>query len=158
MLILFYSLSGNTRAVANALAQEFGADIEEIRCNRYSRGFFGLVRAAYDSWTGRRSPIAPLQHGLGHYDVVLIGGPIWAFHPAPPLRALVRREASQMARVGFFLTHGGSAGEKSLRELERLTGKAPIATLLVREGDIKAGKAGGAVSSLAASLRGAALA
>jgi flavodoxin len=36
--IVYYSLSGTTRAVATALAQEIAADIEEIRGSRYAAG------------------------------------------------------------------------------------------------------------------------
>ncbi len=52
-LVVYYSLSGMTRAVATQLAQELGADIEEIRCTRYRMGFWGFMRAAFDSWADR---------------------------------------------------------------------------------------------------------
>lgn len=152
-LVVYYSLSGTTRAVATALAKELGADIEEIRCRRYSLGFRGYLRAAGDSWRGNLPSIEPLTHVPSHYDLVVIGGPIWAFHPATPLRVCLRQQASRLPGVAFFLTHGGSAAAQSLGEMAQLAGQAPIATLVVREADVRQGKFSAAVSAFAAALR-----
>ena len=151
-LIVYYSLSGTTRTVALALARELGADLEELRCHRYSRGLLGFLRASYDSWRDNPAPIEPPIHMLSHYDLVLVGGPIWAFHPATPVRAYLRQEASRLPDVAFFLTHGGSAAQASLREMEQLAGRPPIATLVLREAQVKQGFASD-ILSFAATLR-----
>lgn len=152
-LIVYYSRSGTSRAVATELAKELGADIEEIRCARYSPGFRGYLRAAGDSWRGKLPSIEPLTQVPSRYDLVVVGGPVWAFHPATPLRAYLRQQASRLPRVAFFLTHGGSAAQQSLGEMAQLAGQAPIATLVVREADVRQGKFSAAVSSFAATLR-----
>ena len=152
-LVVYYSLSGTTRKVAATVAKGLGADIEEIRCERYSSGFFGFIRAGYDSWKGRLPPIKPLSKPLSRYGLVVIGGPIWAFHPATPLRSFLRNEAPKLGEVAFILTHGGSAAEQSLREMEQLAGRMPKATLVVREVDVRTGKFVSAVSSFVSSLR-----
>jgi hypothetical protein len=152
-LVVYYSLTGTARAVATALARELGADIDEIRCKRYAPGFSGYVRAGFDSWRGNLPPIEPLSRPLSLYDLVVVGGPIWAAHPATPLRAFLRQRRSQLPSVAFFLTHGGSAGERPLGELQSLAGIAARATLVVREADVKNGSYASAVSSLAAKLR-----
>ena len=151
-LIVYYSLTGTARAVATALAQELGADIEEIRCTRYAPRLSGVVRAIYDTWRGNLPPIEPLLRALSLYDLVVVGGPIWASHPATPVRAFLRQKRSQLPSVAFFLTHGGSAGERSLGEMQSLAGLAPKATLVVREVDVKNGKFASAVSSFASKL------
>jgi menaquinone-dependent protoporphyrinogen IX oxidase len=152
-LVVYYSLSGNTRTVATALAQRLSADIEEIRCGRYTRGFSGFIRACYDSWGGYLPPIEPLSHGLSRYELVVIGAPIWAWHPATPVRALLCQEASRLPTVAFLLTHGGAAAQQSLREMEQLAGRAAKASLVVREADIRSGRFEAAVSSFASRLQ-----
>jgi flavodoxin len=151
-LVVYYSLSGNTRTVATALAQRLGADIEEIRCSRYTRSFSGFLRACYDSWRGYLPQLEPLQDAPSRYDLVVVGGPIWAWHPAPPVRAFLRQEASRIPAMAFLLTHGGAAAQQSLREMEQLAGQAPTATLVVREVDIKNGGFEAALSSFASTL------
>lgn len=153
-LIVYYSLSGTTRTVATTLAQQLGADIEEIRCRRYA-GFWGSLRAVYDAWAGKVPSIEPLNRPLSDYDLVVIGGPIWVFHPATPVLAFLGREAARLSTTAFFLTHGGSAGPESLRAMEQRAGRAPVGTLLVRAADVKSGKFRSAVSSFASTLRAA---
>jgi hypothetical protein len=156
-LVVYYSLSGNTRSVATALVRELGADadIEELRCDRYSPGAWGYIRAASDSWRGRLPPIGPLAHKISDYELAVVAGPIWAYHPATPVRSFMQRERTGMPRVAFVLTHGGAAGERSLREMESIVGRAPVATLLVTERDIKAQTFSSAVSTFAVKLRNA---
>ena len=152
-LIVYYSLSGNTRTVSTALAKQLGADIEEISCPRYTGGFWGFLKAAGDSWKGRLPAIRPLLLDPSRYGLVIVAGPIWAFHPSTPLRAFLQQYAGELRDVAFVLTHGGSAGEQSLRQMEQLVGKPPVARLTIREADIKSGKFHLAVSALAASLQ-----
>jgi hypothetical protein len=75
------------------------------------------------------------------------------FHPATPVRAYLKLEHSRLPRTAFVLTHGGSAGERSLREMEQIAGKAPLATLVVREMDVRAQRFASALSSFEAQLR-----
>ena len=151
-LVVAYSLSGQSRAVAAALARELGAELEEIRCDRYTRGFWGFIRAAYDSLAGRLPPIESSRCDPTHYDLVVIGGPIWASHPATPVRAYMRNEAGRLSRVAFFLTYGGSPPDKAFREMGALVALEPKATLAVREKDVKDGNFVAAVSSFASAL------
>lgn len=151
-LVVYYSLSGNTRTVATALAKDLGADIEELRCSRYSPGIWGFIRAGYDSWKGDLPPNEPLAHAPSQYELVVIAGPIWAFHPATPIRTFLQRERAGLRRVAFLLTHGGSAAEQSLREMQEIVGRMPAASLVVTEADIKARKFASALSAFATRL------
>jgi hypothetical protein len=152
-LVIYYSLSGTTRTVATRLAQDLGGDIEEINCKRYAPGFWGYLRAAYDSGRGNLPPIGPLAHSVSKYELVVIAAPIWAFRPATPARTLLKDERERLPRVAFVLTHGGSAAQRSLDELQALLGRAPAATLVVREHDVKQGKIAAALSAFEAQLQ-----
>jgi hypothetical protein len=152
-LVVYYSLSGITRTVATAVAKELGADLEEIRCERYRPGFFGSLRAAYDSWAGKLPPIEPLSRAPADYALIVICGPIWVFHPATPLRTFLRKESANLPDVAFVLTHRESAARQPLREMEELSGHSPKAALVVREADVGNGEFSRAASKFASSLR-----
>jgi hypothetical protein len=87
------------------------------------------------------------------YDLVVIGGPMWAFRAATPVRKFLHYAAGKFANVAFFLTLGGTPADKAFREMEALAGSPPIAALAFPEQDVKASRIGSAIRSLAASVR-----
>ncbi len=156
-LVVYYSLSGTARTVANAIAKELSADIEAIQCDRYRPGPAGFMRAAFDSCAGRLPPIGRPTHTPSAYDLIVVGCPMWAFHAATPVRTYLqtylRKDAAKLPQVAFFLTHGGSPADKAFREMETLARLAPKATLAVRQVDVEAAGISPAVSSFAAALQ-----
>jgi hypothetical protein len=152
-LVVYYSLSGRTRAVAGALAQQLAADCEEIGCARYRPGFWVYVKGSYDSTAGRLPAIDKPERDPPQYDLVVVGGPIWAGHAATPVRAYLRQQAGRLSNVAFVLTHRGSPPDSALREMQALARVAPLDTLVVREADVERGTFRSAVSSFAASLQ-----
>jgi hypothetical protein len=89
------------RTIATALAKDLTADIEEMRCSRYSIGGWSYWRAVYDSVTEALPPIEPLVHAPSQYELVVIAGPIWASHPATPVRTFLKQERCRLPRVAF---------------------------------------------------------
>jgi flavodoxin len=152
-LVVYYSLSGRTRTVARALAQQLAADSEEIRCARYRPGFWVYVKGSYDSVAGRLPAIGKPERDLSHYDLIVVGGPIWAGHAATPVRAYLRQHAGRLSKVAFVLTHRGSPPDTALREMQAIGRVAPLDTLIVREADVERGTFKSAASSFAASLQ-----
>ncbi|MEA1675604.1 flavodoxin family protein [Nitrospirillum sp. BR 11163] len=153
VLIAYYSLTGTTRTVVAELARHLPADIEEIRCGRYEVSFMGWWRAAADSWRGRLPTIAPAIHAARNYDLVVLAGPIWAWHPCPPLRAYVRRERADLPETALLLTHGGSAGQQSLDTLQALVGRPPKGRLTITAAEMKSGTYAETVAHFAQTVR-----
>jgi flavodoxin len=152
-LIVFYSLTGTTRRVAEALAAELGAEVEEIRCRKYRPGFFGFWRAGYASWKSKIPEIEPPKHKPSDYDLVVVGGPVWAWNACTPVRAYLMREAARLPAVAFFVTVGGVGFDQALATMEALAGRKPGATLVLRTEDFKRDRDQTAVAAFAASLR-----
>lgn len=151
-LVLYYSLSGNTRSVAAALASRLDADLRMIRCPRYRPGPWGYLRAAYDSAKQRAPVIEPLSCELESYGLIILGGPVWAGHIAPPVRTLLQEERARMRSLAFFLTHGGSPAAPVFAEMQRLAGTAPVATLAVLQKQVEQGEYSPAADSFATGL------
>jgi hypothetical protein len=151
-LVVYYSLSGRTRAVAQLLTQELAADSEEIRCARYHPGYWVYVKGSYDSAAGRLPDIGKPERDPSHYDLVVVGGPIWAGHAATPVRAYLRQHAERFSKVAFVITHRGSPPDTALREMQALCRVTPLDTLVVREVDVERGTFKSA-ASFAASLQ-----
>jgi hypothetical protein len=89
-LVLCYSRTGTTKKVATALAESLGAELAELRCDRYPPNARGYVRAAYDSIRRRLAPVsAPPAVGRG-YDLAVIASLIWTSYPAVPVLSFLK--------------------------------------------------------------------
>lgn len=153
-LIVFYSLSGTTKAVAETLAGMLGADITEIRCRRYRSGLFGFLRAGHDSMRGRLPPVE-LPPALSQtYDLIVIGTPIWAGHAATPVRAFLSGRPRLPDKVALFITRGGSSPETALAEMEALLPAPSVAKLALKSDDVKKTAGSEALCAFAAALAG----
>ena len=129
-LIVYYSRTGTTEALATALAERLGADVARIGCDRYRPGPIRYLRAGWDSVRGNLPPIDVPPVDTSAYDLVLLGAPIWTSHPALPLRAYLATAPDLPARVGLFLTYGGhSPPETAIAEVETLLA-GPLAQTL----------------------------
>ena len=87
--ILYYSFSGKTKAFAEKTAAETGAELFEIcPLKKYSKfaayflGCFGAIKL-------KSLAIEPLGADLAIFDEIVIMGPIWAGHPAPPVNGAI---------------------------------------------------------------------
>ncbi len=131
ILVVYYSMTGRTRAIANEIRRATGADIEQIREPRMRQGLAGVFRALFDAIVRRSTPVLPPNRDPACYDIVIIGGPIWAGRMATPVRTFARRHVARAPQVAFFCTAGGPTADAAFADLERLCRKAPRATWLV---------------------------
>jgi hypothetical protein len=152
-LILYYSRTGTTRKAAEALAGLLGADLAEIRCDRYRTGVFSYIRAAYDSIRRNLPAIEISPAARQPYDRIVIGGPIWAGRPASPVRSYLAGNNRLPGRVALFLTRIGSPPEPAFAEMEALLPAPAEAKLALRSGDVERDRIAPALTEFAAKLR-----
>ena len=127
ILVAFYSRSGTTRKVASILAKMLGADLEEIVERRARAGPFGYVRSLVEAIEGRPADIAAPKHDASAYDLIVIGSPVWAGSVSSPARAYLLANRSRFRRAAFFCCFARRDGKLSLREMNALCGKVPLA-------------------------------
>ncbi len=152
-LVVYYSRTGHTRAVAEALGNALDADLTEIHCDRYRGGMWRYLRAGYDSVKGNLPPIEGPAIAPDTYDLVVIGGPVWTAHPALPIRTFLSERPPMPRRIALFLTHGGhSSPERAFAEMEALLPTPAVATLALRDGEIDKGGLSTAIGGFATAL------
>jgi predicted metal-binding protein len=137
VLIVYYSRTGNTEAVANGLARASGADLEAVISANDRRGLIGYLWSGYEAMSEREGQIHPPKHSPKNYDIVLLGTPTWGAALSSPVRTFLNRYAEVLPEVGFFVTCGGRGSERVLEQMQRLAGKVPLATLVLRECELK---------------------
>lgn len=153
ILVVYYSLSGTTRKVAEALATTLGADIADVRCSRYGRGAISFLSACYDSVMARLPAIDAPQTHIRNYDLVIVGSPIWAGHAATPIRTYLKERRGQFKRVALFFTCGGSAPQAAFAELSQIADAQPEATLVLRTRDVMRNGVSAAVEAFSRSFK-----
>lgn len=87
VLVAFYSRTGNTRRVAEAIAERLKADMEEIRDVGSRSGVPGFFRSGYEALAGKLPEIQQVYRRPDEYDLVLIGSPVWVGRPSSPIRS-----------------------------------------------------------------------
>jgi menaquinone-dependent protoporphyrinogen IX oxidase len=128
-LVVFYSRTGKVRQVAQAIAEELHADVEEIADARNRRGPLGLLSAARDAVLRRTAQIEEPSHDPTAYDLVVVGTPVWAWSVSAPVRGYLVRERERLPQVAFFAVARGQAAGRTVRAMARLAGKEPLASL-----------------------------
>lgn len=138
-LVAYYSLSGNTKRVAERIANLCDADVEQIRDMKGRTGAWAMLSSGREAMFKRPASIQPTEIDPGQYELVVLGTPIWAWTMSSPMRTYIIRHAASFNRVAFFCTEGGTGGERAFAHMSALIGMQPVATLEVTESDLKTG-------------------
>jgi flavodoxin len=111
-LIIYYSLSGNTKAGCLAIQKELNADILEIMDLTNRSGRWGFFRSAFGSLLGFHTKIEPEHPDLAPYGNIIIGSPIWTGKLSIPIRTLIDRNRFDGKKVALYTTSNAAEEEK----------------------------------------------
>ncbi len=104
VLVVYYSRSGNTEAMAREIARKFKADIVKIESDKYTLDYNGWRHANADADEKIFAEIKPEIVDMEGYRLVFLGSPIWWFRPAPPLWTFVEKNNFADKNVILFNT------------------------------------------------------
>jgi len=138
-LVIYFSRTGHTQKIAEAIAANYGSDIEKIKEVNDWSGVSRYLAAGRDAMFKRPGSIQSAHKEPAQYDLIILGTPIWAWNLSPPMRAYIAGHKSKLNQVAFFCTEGGSGGKRAFRQMADLIGKQPVATLEVTESDLRTG-------------------
>src|SRR5512134_528517 len=155
ILVVCYSRSGHTRAVAQEVAAALGADLEELHDHVERGGYVGYLRTALEGVLGASTEIDPPRNDPARYDLVVVGSPVFAAGVSSPVRTYLWLERERLPRLAFLASYGGAGSDRTFGQMAAVAAKAPVATLAVREKELAAGSQGRAIASFAAAIRSA---
>lgn len=138
-LVVFYSRSGTTRRIAEALSAALKSDLEEITEPKPRTGFLGYIRSLLEARRKRPSAITPQKHDVASYDLVVIGTPVWAWSVSSPVRAYLMATAGRLPEVAFFCTLGASGSDSAFAQMTAVVGKKPRAVCAITQREALAG-------------------
>ncbi len=106
-LVVYYSRTGNARYVAQTIASQIGADIEEVIDLKKRSGVLGWLSGGKDAKQGKETEISPLTKSPANYDLIVVGTPIWASKPTPAIVTYLKKNNLSGKKVAVFFTQGG---------------------------------------------------
>ena len=128
MLVLYYSETGTTKAVAQELQKQTGADIESIEAVEPYTGNFQetIQRGQREMQSGKMPALKPLTKKVADYDIIFLGYPIWFGTYANPIITLVQEQDFAGKRIVPFCTFGSGGLNTSGDALRKALPKAKI--------------------------------
>lgn len=137
-LIVFYSLGGNTRAVARKMAQTLKADILEIKTVKTYPDDYDVLLGLGEREvaTGYIPQLKPYRIDFSKYDAVLIGTPVWWSSFAPAVKSFIVANKWKDVKVYPFATNEGTLGHtpSDFRKALRGATVAPVLNVKFSDG------------------------
>ena len=123
LLVIFYSLHGNTRFIAARIAAAGRGDLLVLQPKLLAKPP-GLLRPAKDAQIlmGDKPALLPFRKAPEEYDLLIIGTPVWGLSCAPPLRFFLADQNLRRKKIALFCCHSGRPGEAIAQMTSGLAG------------------------------------
>ena len=137
VLVVYYTRTGNAKAVAEHIAKELNADIEKIVDKKARTGVVGSASAYLRPRA--TTEIEEMKHNPKDYDIVIVGGPIWWFSSVPAVNAFLSNYKEQINKAAFFYSFDKDSRNRisAFPDMEDFLGKSPVDTISIESRTIK---------------------
>lgn len=128
VLVLYYSQTANTKAVAERIAEALDADIEVVEAVVPYDGTYQetIERCNKERAAGVLPEVKPLKANLSKYDLIFLGYPIWYGEIALPMASMLTEIDLSGKKVVPFCSFGSGGLESGVAELADLQPGAEI--------------------------------
>ncbi len=116
-IVIYYSRTGNTKLVADTIAEKTGAETIEIKDKTSRSGGFGYIKGAVDALRNKETEIEPELVDLKDYEEVYVGSPVWASKPTPAIIELINNTDFTDKNVITYVTLKSSGGDKTIDKM-----------------------------------------
>lgn len=133
ILIVYYSMSGNTDYVAKKIADMTGADLLRLEPKKAypTSGFKKFLWGGKSAMMAEKPDLQAYQYDGAGYDMIVFGFPVWASNITPPLRTFIKENDLSGKRVAAFACQSGSGAEKAFEKLKVALGVEKLEATLV---------------------------
>jgi len=126
-LVVYYSLTGKTKLVAQVIAESLNAALVEIKETKPVPRPFVYLIGGFAATINRGSKINPVDVDLKQHETIFIGSPTWNSRPAPAINSFIYQTTFEGRSIIPFFTMGGDNAEGALgnitAKIERSQGK-----------------------------------
>lgn len=113
MLVVYYSLEGNTRLIAESIAGAVNADILELKpkADIKAKGFMKYLWGGKEVVGQKEPELYAFDKNPQEYDLIFIGTPVWAWTYTPALRSFFSHCKLTGRKIALFCCHEGQKGK-----------------------------------------------
>jgi 8-oxo-dGTP pyrophosphatase MutT (NUDIX family)/flavodoxin len=130
-IIVYYSLEGNSKMVAESLSNLLGSELLQLEPkDPYPTGRVSKFLSGKDALSHKRPELVPYEFNADEYDRIIIGTPVWAGQPAPPLNTFLTENDLKGKRTSFFACSSSGNAAKCLKKMKEMAGAEDDAPLL----------------------------
>lgn len=128
ILVLYFSMSGNTEKVANIIHDNVGGDIIKLETvEEYPSDYDELVDYAQEEQQENARPeLSTKIDDIEAYDIIFLGYPNWWGDMPMPIYTFLEEYDLRKKTIAPFITHGGSGLSNTP---ENIQGEEPEATV-----------------------------
>ncbi len=127
ILVAFYSMEGNTRHIAEKIAEAIHGvlmEVEPVKGIR-SDGFMKFLWGGRQVMMKKKPELKALAKNPDDFDLIFLGTPVWAWRPTPPIRSFCTTYPLSGKKVALFCTYEGGPG-KIMEKLKKMIPEAEI--------------------------------
>ena len=148
-IVVYYSLSGNVKWIAEHIAKSLDATLCALVPERpYPKArWLQMVICGQAAVSGRKPKLANPPIDLSGYDNILLGAPVWAGTFAAPVNTFLHEHSFAGKNVALFASSGGGETDKCFSKMKaalegaRLVGECSFQSPLEKDRDAQADKA-----------------
>ena len=121
-LVIFYSLEGHTKFIAQKIAEKINGNILEIKPKKeyVSSGFKKYFWGGKSVVFKEKPELLPYDVNIDDYDNIFIGTPIWVGTYVPVYNTFFDKENIHDKNIYLFASHEGGGAEKFYKNIKEV--------------------------------------
>lgn len=130
-LIVFYSLDGNTRFIAQEIAKNIEGDILELKTVKAipEKGIMKYFWGGKQIVMKEQPEFQPYNRNFNDYELIFLGTPVWAGTFVPAIKTFLSENDLSNKKIFLFASCGGSIDKTFINLKKELNGAKIIGEL-----------------------------
>ena len=139
ILIVYFSRTGNTEAVARIIHEEVGGTLVSLELEKpYPDDYQQTVKqVSEENASGYLPPLKTKIDSMGRYDIVFVGFPTWGMQLPPPMKSFLHQYDLSGKTVIPFNTNAGFGIGSSFETVKTLCPKSRLLDGFTTKGGIE---------------------
>jgi flavodoxin len=111
--VIYYSFEGNSAFVAEQIGAALKAGVFKLETldDKKRKGFAKYVWGGRQVFMHKKPPLKPFSIDVASYDLIVLGAPVWAASPAPPILTFIEAAKISGKKIALFCCHAGGKGK-----------------------------------------------